>query len=331
MWEWLSNFFTATVDWFTGLSWVKAIICGFKAVVAAVKKWFSPGIARRKAEAAKIEAQAKADAVKIKAEAEAEAAKIRAQTEADVRVIEARGIIEVDDMLQNGDRLTAWQQRNTKSIVHKAEKMEPGGAQKFRNMNKGWVADYLDNCKNDSDEEMQSLWAKILAGEADKPGSFSKSTVDAVGKLSKEDALMFNDFCQFVWNDNLSQGEGVPLIYDWLADVYEGRVFNAAEHLDYLRLVSCKGIGSNIGVFNTPSILMSYQGDFVRLDISPEKSGKSAGKSLLDLGHVQFTEAGRQLYRICEVSKNDAFFKHTLERWQQKGYNPVVQEKGAGE
>ena len=325
------------INWFTGLSGVKFVIGLCNAVGSAVKRAraYMPSLARKKAEAAKVEAQGKAEAakikaeaeaeaVKIKAEAEAEAAKTRAKTEADVRIIEARGIIEVDDMLQSGDRFTAWQQHNTKSIIRKAEKMEPGGAQKFRNLEKDWVADYLDKCKNYSDEEMQSLWAKILNGKAAKPDSFSKSTVDAIAKLSKEDALMFSDFCQFAWRVGSSNGEPVPLIDDSQDEIYQShrRMFDVAKHLDYLRLISFDGIGGYIKMFFVPSIPWVYHGSKVYLDVPKEQSGERKGRHIVSVGTARFTEAGQQLYRICEVQKNDAFFQYTVEKWMKLGYNP---------
>ena len=339
MWE-------SFVNWLTGLSVVRVVIGLCKAVGSAVKRAraYMPSLAQKKAEAAKIEAQGKAEAAKIKAEAEAEAVKIkaeaeadaakaRAQTEADVRIIEARGIIEVDDMLQSGDRLTAWQQHNTKSIAHKAEKMEPGGAQKFRNMNKDWVADYLDKCKNYSDEEMQSLWAKILAGEAGNPGSFSKSTVDAVSKMEKDDALLFAHFCQFVWTVGDDKGVSAPLIYSETDDIYNARyhMFDVAKHLEHLRLLSFDGLGGYVKLIPTSSVQWAYHGTHVNLEIPQEQGGERKGKNTMAVGLTRFTKAGQQLYRICGVEKNDAFFQYTLEKWRALGYNPVIQEKGAEE
>ncbi len=48
-----------------------------------------------------------------------------------------------------------------------------------------------------SDEQMQALWAKILAGEANGPGRFSKKTVNIVASLDKSDAEAFTTLCGF--------------------------------------------------------------------------------------------------------------------------------------
>ena len=265
-----------------------------------------------------------------------EAAIIEAETAVEVKKTEARGIIETDDMLRRHGLLAEWQQGNINSIVRKADGMkQPGDKQNFRNLDKDWVADYLDKCKNDSDEEMQSLWAKILAGEADKPGSFSKSTVDAVSKLSKEDALLFAYFCQFVWTIDNDNGDGRPLIYSENNDVYNVsyRIFEVVKHLDYLRLVSDSGAGGYVNMFFASAVPLVYHGVKVHLDVPKAKDEERKDWYVADMGQAKFTEAGEQLYRICEVQKNDAFFQYTVEEWMKLGYNPhsmwpATDEKG---
>ena len=267
-----------------------------------------------------------------------EAAIIEAEAAAEVKKTEARGIIEVNEMLRRQGLLAEWQQGNINNIVRLADGMMPlGDAEKFRNMNKDWVADCLDKCKNDSDEEMQSLWAKILVGEADKPGSFSKSTVDAVSKMSKKDALLFTDFCQFVW---FNEQEGnTLLVYDFFDEIYldSDLFFEMTQQLAHLRLVSQSDPAGYSSMFFTPSVVWAYHGDSVYLNLPSGSSGllsqakRFKGKHLMHVGHVLFTEAGEQLYCICGAQKNDAFFQYVLEKWKDLGYNPVVQKKGAEE
>jgi predicted DNA binding CopG/RHH family protein len=68
-----------------------------------------------------------------------------------------------------------------------------------------------------SDEDMQSVWAKILAEEAKKPGSFSKRTVAFVETLDKDEANLFNELCRFVVyggaaGENLRKNPGVKKV-----------------------------------------------------------------------------------------------------------------------
>ena len=46
---------------------------------------------------------------------------------------------------------------------------------------------------------MQSLWGKVLAGEANQPGAFSRGQVELVSTLDKNDALLFTILFQIRW------------------------------------------------------------------------------------------------------------------------------------
>jgi hypothetical protein len=49
---------------------------------------------------------------------------------------------------------------------------------------------------------MQILWARILASEAEVPGSFSKRTLEVLSVLEKTEAHLFTSVCRFVVQDS---------------------------------------------------------------------------------------------------------------------------------
>lgn len=51
-----------------------------------------------------------------------------------------------------------------------------------------WFSRWRDGAQDVSDEEVQRLWARALAGEAQKPGSYSLRTLDFLRSVSKRDA-----------------------------------------------------------------------------------------------------------------------------------------------
>jgi hypothetical protein len=75
-----------------------------------------------------------------------------------------------------------------------------------------WVASFINSCKDVSDKQMQGLWARILAGEVTKPGSFSLRTLAFVRTMSKAEAELFTRFCSTVWQNG--SGEPHSLTYD---------------------------------------------------------------------------------------------------------------------
>lgn len=61
-----------------------------------------------------------------------------------------------------------------------------------------WSARFFDYVQDISDEEAQIVWAKILAGEIIKPGSFFKRTLSILRNIEAFEAKWFADVCQFV-------------------------------------------------------------------------------------------------------------------------------------
>jgi Protein of unknown function (DUF2806) len=64
-------------------------------------------------------------------------------------------------------------------------------------MEDDWIANFFNRCRLISDEDMQNIWARILSGEANSPGRFSKRTVNLVGGLDKSDAILFSGLLGF--------------------------------------------------------------------------------------------------------------------------------------
>ena len=54
-----------------------------------------------------------------------------------------------------------------------------------------WTARFFGNAEDVSDEEMQKLWAKLLAGEVERPGSISLRTLDILRNMTQKEAELF--------------------------------------------------------------------------------------------------------------------------------------------
>ncbi len=125
------------------------------------------------------------------AEAEADAEKIKAVTQIEITNLHHRA-------LQRFIIEEAKKQNNIESITAKAlplleEKAQP------QNVEDDWITNFFDRCRLISDEEMQMLWSKLLAGEANSPGKYSKRTVNLLASLDKTEAHLFTQLCTFCW------------------------------------------------------------------------------------------------------------------------------------
>lgn len=86
-------------------------------------------------------------------------------------------------------------QKNIENITQKAaQNLENESAVSDEPVDEDWVTRFFSYAEDISNEEMQDLWGRILAGEVKRPKSFSLRTLDILRNLSKEEAQVFMKF-----------------------------------------------------------------------------------------------------------------------------------------
>ena len=239
--------------------------------------------------------------IKRVAEAKAEAAKTEAQSE-----------IEITDLHRRAARRwigeEAQRQKNMESITAKAlpqlsENATPSSVED------DWIVNFFEKSRIVSDNEMQELWSRVLAGEANAPGTYSKRTVNFLSDLDKGEAALFTKFCGFAW----VIGNLVPLVFDVQAEIYNKRGidFSTLQHLDSIGLVKFENLTGFVRR-DIPKILtVNYYGRPLNL----EKS-KDAGNNL-EIGRTLFTRTGQELAPICGSKPVEGFFEYVKAQWEQ--------------
>lgn len=236
-----------------------------------------------------------------------------AKAEADADKIRAVSNIEIDELqrraLQRFIMEEARKQRNIEEITAKALLRVVNEAQP-ENIEDDWIANFFDRCRLISDEEMQTLWSKLLAGEANSPGTYSKRTVNLLGSLDKSDASLFQSLCGFCW----SMGHMVPLIYDVSAEIYtrQGINFSALKHLDEIGLLSFEPLISyNLNNIPKRSVVYYYERP-VYIEFDKENDNE------FRLGHVMLSKTGQELAPICDSGPVPGFYDFIFEYWEAK-------------
>jgi len=135
-----------------------------------------------------------------KAKAEAKATIIRAEAQGEVASMEMR----VKHRLAHLEQI---RQANLDNIVKQAA-LELPQAVSVEPVSPDWVLRFIGVAQDVCEEQMQQVWARILAGEVAKPGSFSKRTIEFVKTLEKNEAESFTLLSQFAFLDNT----GWPLL-----------------------------------------------------------------------------------------------------------------------
>ena len=178
-------------------------------------------------------------------------------------------------------------------------------------LEEGWAAHFFDKCDKVSDEEMQSLWSSFLAGEASKPGTYSKRTVDFVESMDKKDADLFTNFCPFTW----IIGDPTPLIFDTGSEIYSkyGINFGSLKHLDSIGLISFESMSGYRKTGLAKQAHIFYFGLPTRVEFQKDEDNE------INLGKVIFTQAGQQLVDICGAERNQEFYEYAVEELFKQG------------
>jgi len=221
--------------------------------------------------------------IRKKAIAEADASKTKALMDLEIADIQKRAL----------NRLVTEEikkQENIENITEKSftslnENANP------ENIEDDWISNFFDKCKLISDDEMQTLWSQILAGEANKPGTFSKRTIEFISTLDKSDALLFDNFLKYCW----FIGGYQPLIIDYDNNqVYENNnmTFSNLMHLDEIGLISFNPTSGFMKIFNTDTFSIGYYGRILNLDF------KNVSKKEIETGTATLTKTGLDLAQV---------------------------------
>jgi hypothetical protein len=241
--------------------------------------------------------------IKRVAKAEAEAEIIKAQAQIEVTDLQRRALIRfVAEEAQKQDNIEKITQ---KAIPQLEESSDP------KNVEDDWIVNFFDKCRIVSDEEMQSLWARVLAGEANSPGTYSKRTVNFLGSLDKADAHLFTCLCGFGW----LIGNIAPLIFDVDDPIYNnlGINFMSLSHLDDIGLVNFENLAGFKRMKFSKHITVRYYATPLSVEFGKETDND------LDLGKVLLTKTGQQLAPICGSKPVEGFLDYVIKKWTEKG------------
>lgn len=191
-----------------------------------------------------------------------------ADAKAGAAKIEAAANIEITELQQRALRRFVAeemkQQDNMESIAMKALPHISDQA-KTENVDDDWITNFFDKCRIIFDEQMQSLWSKVLAGEANAPGSFSKRTVNYLASLDTKDASLITSLYGFCW-----MFEGLtPLIFNVEHSIYNshGITFDSLEHLESIGLVSFDPLAGYAKKGLPPQFTVHYYGTQIEIQL----------------------------------------------------------------
>ena len=214
----------------------------------------------------------------------------------------------------------AKKQQNMESVIQKSLKHLDDDSNPSA-MDDDWVANFFDKTRLVSDEQMQSLWAKVLAGEANSPGHFSRRAVNILANMDQRDARLFESLTRFevVLGDDLR-----PFVFNSNDKIYEGLGISDPSliHLDSIGLIHFD-VG---GRFTRDKMPLHYQvryfSTLIQLEFKDQEPqtqrrlyGTGTPDDTLVLGTVVYSEPGRELRRICNADPVKGFVEYIKTCW----------------
>lgn len=238
------------------------------------------------------------------AKADARAALIKAQSEVAITDLRRRAVhrwIEEE----------AMQQKNMEDITGRAlpqlkESANPDS------IDDDWLVNFFDKSRIVSDDEMQGLWSRILAGEANSPGSYSRRTVNFISDLDKSEADLFTRLCGFCC---VIGRQYVPLVFNTEADIYnrQGINFGSVSDLQSIGLAQFNHLSGFAMAPPSKRASLAYFGR--RLAFEIPKDAKD-----FPIGTVLLTRIGQQLAPICGMKCVEGFWQYIEEQFRK--YSP---------
>lgn len=177
-----------------------------------------------------------------------------------------------------------------------------------------WYMRFYDIVGNISDEEMQAIWARILAGEIHRKGTYSLQLLDILKNFTQKQAELFNRVCShcFISGDNVY----IPNDNEYLQ--FTNITYQDILDLDALGLINSSGTTS-LSVKVQPDRPALFGNDMLRMVI--EYNGQGNATQEFSFLQFPFTSAGRELITLIGKHGSEKDFLYFVKLLIKK--NPI--------
>ena len=204
-------------------------------------------------------------------------------------------------------------QENIESITNMAFSLVTSEASPDR-MENDWLSYFYDGACIISDRNMQRTWAKVLAGEANSPGSFSRRVITALLSIDETDLEMLTNARRAC----IEFDKIVLFVYELNGKIYHdnGISFSTLLHLDEIGLANFTDISEHSSI-TTEGLkgCVDYFDEQISIQLGPNQE--------LYTGLVTLTKTGEELIRTCDATPIKGFSSYIRRMWQSLGVGVV--------
>lgn len=169
-----------------------------------------------------------------------------------------------------------------------------------------WIMRFFEATGNISNEDLQRLWGKVLAGELKHPGSCSLRTLGIIQNMSPKEAKIYNQICEyvfisgdcyFIFSSGFSEFNETNLnTHKYLSDIG----LNYSD--DIIPMVECGLLSTSNNLatnFKTNNILSINTPEILCLIIADANKD-----NFIEIDAYFLTTSGIELYNIIKNSPN---------------------------
>ena len=166
-----------------------------------------------------------------------------------------------------------------------------------------------------AESEVREVFARVVAGEICRPGSFSLRTIDTIRSLDPRVAIAFQELCNYV------MGGELVLMPAGAKAFMEGKGLNVDMQFE-LQDAGLVSTANSIEVdFETTTLQIDYGDRVVRVKGAQQKTGITV-IVWAPIEVLRLTRAGRDIARVLPFHPNDTYFHMILDALKGRSSRP---------
>ncbi|WP_305837878.1 DUF2806 domain-containing protein [Photobacterium leiognathi] len=191
-----------------------------------------------------------------------------------------------------------------------------------------WFTHWKDNAEKVSNDYMQTLWAKVLAGEITTPGTYSLHTLDLLKKLSKNEAELISKLGEFIIDGQVVQGIMSPRGFGNDSDTVEKMMNEKGLHFTNLLYLQEIGIISGVDSMGlTATYNSSDPSSFVRAFTSKScglVARHSDPQKKIEFNVLHTSQLGREIFNLADFNTDREYLKSIAQEVANIGFDVQI-------
>ena len=185
-------------------------------------------------------------------------------------------------------------------------------------IDEGWINTFSDYSGREADEELRYEWSKLLAGELDNPGTYSKRSLSILADMSKSDAKAFAKLCgNCIATKIASNGKVEPIL---TMSGFNSLPLSDEEKLSLnalgLTSFSFGMLSASRASFDTEIAIRIGKNEYV-VRKAPD------GPDSIEVVRNIFTKFGLELAGLCEIGSNACFEDNETQALAIQGFEVI--------